>query len=193
SRADARRGGRDRSGVRVAARCDPRTHAARRRRAHGGARGSAGPADACAGWSAGRRSARDHGARQEVEWRAHVRARRTERDRARGRPRPRRGAQGLGGRGSGGVMAKILLLSGPNLNLLGERDPAHYGTTTLGELVAIAQETAAKLGYDVEHVQSNHEGDLIDAIHGARGRCAAIVINAGAFTHYAYALTDALE
>ena len=90
-------------------------------------------------------------------------------------------------------MAKILLLSGPNLNLLGERDPAHYGTTTLGELVAVAQETAAKLGYDVEHVQSNHEGDLIDAIHGARGRCAAIVINAGAFTHYAYALTDALE
>jgi len=90
-------------------------------------------------------------------------------------------------------MAKILLLSGPNLNLLGERDPAHYGTTTLGELVAIARETAAKLGYDVEHLQSNHEGDLIDAIHGARGRCAAIIINAGAFTHYAYALTDALE
>ena len=89
-------------------------------------------------------------------------------------------------------MAKILLLSGPNLNLLGERDPAHYGTTTLAELVALAQETAAKLGHDIEHVQSNHEGDLIDAIHGARGRCAAIVINAGAFTHYAYALTDAL-
>ena len=89
-------------------------------------------------------------------------------------------------------MATILLLSGPNLNLLGERDAAHYGTTTLGELVAIAQETAAKLGHDIEHVQSNHEGDLIDAIHGARGRCAAIIINAGAFTHYAYALTDAL-
>ena len=89
-------------------------------------------------------------------------------------------------------MAKILLLSGPNLNLLGEREPAQYGTTTLAELVALAQETAAKLGHDVEHVQSNHEGDLIDAIHGARGRCEAIVINAGAFTHYAYALTDAL-
>jgi 3-dehydroquinate dehydratase II len=89
-------------------------------------------------------------------------------------------------------MAKILLLSGPNLNLLGHREPAYYGTTTLAELVALAQETAAKLGHDVEHVQSNHEGDLIDAIHGARGRCAAIVINAGAFTHYAYALTDAL-
>ena len=89
-------------------------------------------------------------------------------------------------------MAKILLLSGPNLNLLGEREPAHYGTTTLAELVALASETAAKLGHDVEHLQSNHEGALVDAIHGARGRCAAIVINAGAFSHYAYAITDAL-
>ena len=89
-------------------------------------------------------------------------------------------------------MAKILLLSGPNLNLLGEREPDHYGTTTLAELVALASETAAKLGHDVEHVQSNHEGALVDAIHGARGRCAAIVINAGAFSHYAYAITDAL-
>jgi 3-dehydroquinate dehydratase II len=89
-------------------------------------------------------------------------------------------------------MATILLLSGPNLNLLGEREPEHYGTTTLDELVGLARETAAKLGHEVEHFQSNHEGALVDAIHGARGRCAAIVINAGAFTHYAYALTDAL-
>jgi 3-dehydroquinate dehydratase-2 len=89
-------------------------------------------------------------------------------------------------------MAKILLLSGPNLNLLGEREPEHYGATTLAELVALASETAAKLGHDVEHVQSNHEGALIDAIHAARGMCAAIVINAGAFTHYSYAITDAL-
>lgn len=89
-------------------------------------------------------------------------------------------------------MAKILLLSGPNLNLLGEREPEHYGTTTLAELVGLAGETAAKLGHDVEHLQSNHEGALVDAIHGARGRCAAIVINAGAFSHYAYAITDAL-
>ena len=89
-------------------------------------------------------------------------------------------------------MAKILLLSGPNLNLLGEREPEHYGTTTLAELVARASETAAKLGHDVEHLQSNHEGALIDAIHAARGTCAAIVINAGAFTHYSYAITDAL-
>ena len=89
-------------------------------------------------------------------------------------------------------MAKILLLSGPNLNLLGEREPEHYGTTTLAELVALAGETAAKLGHDVEHVQSNHEGALVDAIHGARGRCAALIINAGALTHYSYAITDAL-
>jgi 3-dehydroquinate dehydratase-2 len=89
-------------------------------------------------------------------------------------------------------MATILVLSGPNLNLLGEREPAHYGTTTLDEIVALATETAAKFGHDVEHVQSNHEGVLVDAIHGARGRCAAIICNAGAFSHYAYALTDAL-
>jgi 3-dehydroquinate dehydratase-2 len=89
-------------------------------------------------------------------------------------------------------VATILLLSGPNLNLLGEREPEHYGTTTLDELVAIARETAAKRGHDLEHVQSNHEGALIDAIHGARGRCGAIVINGGAFSHYAFAITDAL-
>jgi 3-dehydroquinate dehydratase-2 len=89
-------------------------------------------------------------------------------------------------------MATILLLSGPNLNLLGAREPQFYGTTTLAELVELARETAAKYGHELEHVQSNHEGTLIDAIHDARGRCAAIVCNAGAFSHYAYALTDAL-
>jgi 3-dehydroquinate dehydratase-2 len=89
-------------------------------------------------------------------------------------------------------MATILLLSGPNLNLLGAREPEHYGTTSLDELVVIASEAAAAWGHDVEHLQSNHEGVLVDAIHGARGRCAAIVFNPGAFSHYAYALTDAL-
>src|SRR6267143_970895 len=89
-------------------------------------------------------------------------------------------------------MATILLLSGPNLNLLGEREPEHYGTTTLAEIVELTIETAAKFGHDVEHVQSNHEGVLVDAIHGARGRCAAIIVNAGAFTHYAWAIHDAL-
>jgi 3-dehydroquinate dehydratase-2 len=86
----------------------------------------------------------------------------------------------------------VLLLSGPNLNLLGEREPAIYGTATLDEHVATATAAAAEMGYDVEHVQSNHEGVLIDAIHDARGRCAAVVINAGAFTHYAWGIHDAL-
>ncbi|MGQ0825775.1 MAG: type II 3-dehydroquinate dehydratase [Actinomycetota bacterium] len=89
-------------------------------------------------------------------------------------------------------MAKILLLSGPNLNLLGVREPHIYGTTTLDELVALARETAAKLGHDLEHLQTNHEGGLVDAIHAARGRCEAIIVNAASFTHYAYAIGDAL-
>ena len=89
-------------------------------------------------------------------------------------------------------MATILLLSGPNLNLLGEREPEVYGTTTLEQLVAAARDAAEAHGHTLEHLQSNHEGALVDAIHGARGRCAAIVFNPGAFTHYAYALTDAL-
>jgi 3-dehydroquinate dehydratase-2 len=86
----------------------------------------------------------------------------------------------------------ILLLSGPNLNLLGERQPEIYGTSTLADLVQIALGTAAAHGYDVEHLQSNHEGELIDAIHGARARCAAVVINAAAFTHSSFAIADAL-
>ena len=86
----------------------------------------------------------------------------------------------------------LLLLSGPNLDLLGQREPAVYGTATLEDHVATAQVAAAAHGMVIEHVQSNHEGELVDAIHAARGRCAAIVINPGAFTHYAWAIHDAL-
>jgi len=86
----------------------------------------------------------------------------------------------------------VLLLSGPNLNLLGEREPAVYGTATLDEHVTTAAEEGRLHGLIVEHRQSNHEGDLVDAIHAARGRAAAIIINAGAFTHYAWSLHDAL-
>ncbi|HEX2575487.1 MAG TPA: type II 3-dehydroquinate dehydratase [Aquihabitans sp.] len=86
----------------------------------------------------------------------------------------------------------VLLLSGPNLNLLGEREPAVYGTETLADHVATAGDAAAAHGLALEHLQSNHEGDLVDAIQGARGRCAAIVINPGALTHYAWSLHDAL-
>ena len=89
-------------------------------------------------------------------------------------------------------MRTVLLLSGPNLNLLGEREPEVYGKGTLADHVAAARMSAAAHDLELEHVQSNHEGVLVDAIHGARGRCAAIVINPGAFTHYAWSLHDAL-
>ena len=89
-------------------------------------------------------------------------------------------------------MAVILLLSGPNLNLFGQREPDVYGRTTLDEMVDAARGALAKHGHDLEHVQSNHEGVLIDAIHAARGRCAGLIVNAGALTHYSYALADAL-
>ena len=89
-------------------------------------------------------------------------------------------------------MATILLLSGPNLNLFGQREPHVYGTDTLDDMVADARAAAEARGHELEHLQSNHEGELVDALHGARGRCAAVVINAGAFTHSSYALADAL-
>lgn len=89
-------------------------------------------------------------------------------------------------------MATILLVSGPNLNLLGTREPDVYGSDTLDDCVADARAAAETRGHALEHVQSNHEGDLVDAIQGARGRCAAIVINPGAYTHSSYAIADAL-
>ena len=85
-----------------------------------------------------------------------------------------------------------MLLHGPNLNLLGEREPEVYGTDTLEDYVAAASAVAAGRGLTIESHQSNHEGELIERIHHARGRCAAILINPGAFTHYAWAIHDAL-
>jgi 3-dehydroquinate dehydratase-2 len=89
-------------------------------------------------------------------------------------------------------MTTVLLLSGPNLNLLGEREPEVYGKETLEDHVGRARAVAIELGHTLEHLQSNREGDLVEAIHAARGRCAAIVINPGALTHYAWSLHDAL-
>ncbi|MFM8945455.1 MAG: type II 3-dehydroquinate dehydratase [Actinomycetota bacterium] len=89
-------------------------------------------------------------------------------------------------------MPSILLLHGPNLNLLGQREPEIYGTDTLSDYVEACVAHAATRGFDLEHQQSNHEGDLVDAIHSARGRHVAIIINSGAFTHYAWSLHDAL-
>jgi len=86
----------------------------------------------------------------------------------------------------------VLLLSGPNLNLLGEREPEIYGSATLEDHVAAARAVADAHDLVLEHLQSNHEGVLVDAVHAARGRCAAIVVNAGALSHYGRSLQDAL-
>lgn len=91
-----------------------------------------------------------------------------------------------------GDVAIISLLHGPNLNLLGQREPHIYGTATLDDHVAAVRRAAEPFGLDVDDLQSNHEGALVDAIHAARGRAAGIIINPGAFTHYAWSLHDAL-
>ncbi len=89
-------------------------------------------------------------------------------------------------------MRLILLLHGPNLNLLGQREPDVYGDDTLADHVARTRVVATEFGCEVEDLQSNHEGELIEAVHAARGRCDAIIINPGAFTHSSWALHDAL-
>ena len=88
--------------------------------------------------------------------------------------------------------ATVLLLSGPNLNLLGSREPEIYGTATLADHVETATTTAAALGLAVEAMATNAEADAVEAVHRARGRHRAIVVNPGAFTHYSWALHDAL-
>ena len=88
---------------------------------------------------------------------------------------------------------KILVINGPNLNMLGIREPEHYGQETYADLVAkIARHCEAK-GIDVEQFQSNHEGDLVDKIQGAYKKADGIVINAGAYTHTSIAILDALK
>ena len=89
-------------------------------------------------------------------------------------------------------MVRILVIHGPNLNLLGQREPEVYGTTTLAEIDAQLKALGAELGVEVECLQSNHEGVIIDALHAARGRFGAVVINPGAFTHYSIAIRDAV-
>lgn len=87
---------------------------------------------------------------------------------------------------------RILVLNGPNLNLLGKREPGIYGSQTLAEIVADLQQQADTLGVELEHLQSNAESELIGAIHQAMGRVDFIVINPAAFTHTSVALRDAL-
>lgn len=90
------------------------------------------------------------------------------------------------------MSGRILLVNGPNLNLLGTREPEVYGTATLADVERITAAAAAEAGLDVRAVQSNHEGVLIDAIQAARIDCVAIVINPGGLTHTSVVLRDAL-
>lgn len=87
----------------------------------------------------------------------------------------------------------IGMLNGPNLNLLGTREPAVYGTTTLGEIVAHCQAVGHELGVEIRAFQANGEGPLIDQLHAWRGEVAGVVVNAGAYTHTSLALRDAFS
>ncbi|MCL4159646.1 UNVERIFIED_CONTAM: hypothetical protein GTU68_066845, partial [Idotea baltica] len=89
-------------------------------------------------------------------------------------------------------MTKLLILNGPNLNLLGQRQPEVYGRTTLAQVEELCLAAGLEHGATVTCAQSNHEGVLIDHIHAARGTMDGIVLNAGAYTHTSVALMDAI-
>lgn len=90
-------------------------------------------------------------------------------------------------------MKRILIMHGPNLNLLGEREPGIYGDTNFEQVNADLTAFAASLGLEAEVFQSNHEGALIDKLHESRTEFAGVVLNAGAYTHYSYAIADAIK
>ena len=90
-------------------------------------------------------------------------------------------------------MKKILVINGPNLNLLGKREPHIYGTTTIEDVNQQMEELAGEKDLKLTFFQSNHEGKIIDQIHEARERFDGIIINPGAFTHYSYAIADAVS
>ncbi|MFA8443102.1 type II 3-dehydroquinate dehydratase [Yoonia sp.] len=91
------------------------------------------------------------------------------------------------------MTCSILILNGPNLNLLGTRQPEVYGSTTLADVEALCAEKGKELGVDIAFAQSNHEGALVDMLHAARGVHDGVILNAGAYTHTSVALMDAIS
>ena len=89
-------------------------------------------------------------------------------------------------------MIRVAVINGPNLNLLGSREPDVYGTTTLGEIEDTVRQRAAALGVSIEFVQSNHEGELVDVVQGLRAHADGAIFNLGAYTHSSLAIRDAL-
>ncbi len=88
---------------------------------------------------------------------------------------------------------RIIVINGPNLNLLGVREKDVYGSVTLAEIAAAVTKEAEKLGMEADFVQSNHEGEIIDKLHEARGKYDVIIMNPGAYTHYSIAIRDAVK
>lgn len=91
------------------------------------------------------------------------------------------------------MIKKLLVINGPNLNMLGVREQGVYGTATLLQIASSLSEEAGRLGIELDFIQTNHEGEIIDRIHEARGKYDAIMINPGAYTHYSYAIRDAIK
>ena len=90
------------------------------------------------------------------------------------------------------ILMRVLVLNGPNLNLLGEREPGIYGAASLNDICTHLTAAAEAMGITLAFAQSNHEGELIDILHAARLECDGVILNAGAYTHYSYAIRDAV-
>jgi len=92
-----------------------------------------------------------------------------------------------------GMKKRVIVINGPNLNLLGTRETDVYGTVTLAEIAAAVVEEADRLGLDVDFIQTNHEGEIIDKLHESRGKYDLVILNPGAYTHYSIAIRDAVK
>ncbi len=91
------------------------------------------------------------------------------------------------------MQKRIIVINGPNLNMLGTREKDVYGTATLAEIAADVTREAQMLGFDTDFIQTNHEGEIIDKLHEAKGRYDLVILNPGAYTHYSIAIRDAVK